>query len=83
MNLKELFINDKEFQKKIIFIHFAKSEDYIASKADDLLYALDFSRGGVNDDAAPAVSCSSSSGLYSLFSKDLRASTSIPRTLLN
>lgn len=45
MSLQELFINDKDFQQKIIFIHFVKSKDYIASKANDLLFALGFSKG--------------------------------------
>jgi len=45
MNLQELFINDKDFQKDIIFLHFVKSKEYIASKTNDLLYALDFSKG--------------------------------------
>lgn len=34
-----------DFQKKIIYIHYAKSQNYISSKADDLLFALGFSKG--------------------------------------
>ncbi len=45
MNIKQLFYSDKDFQEKIIYIHYAKSQNYIASKADDLLFALGFSAG--------------------------------------
>lgn len=45
MNIQELFMSDADFRKNIIFIHFAKSKDYIASKSDDLMFALGFSTG--------------------------------------
>ena len=45
MNLEGIFNEDKEFREKIIFLHYAKSENYIAAKKDDLLFALGFSKG--------------------------------------
>jgi len=44
-NMKELFLEDKIFRENIIFIHYAKSKNYIAGKADDILMALGFSKG--------------------------------------
>jgi len=45
MNLENIFKSNKVFREKIIFIHYAKSKNYIAAKSDDLLFALGFSKG--------------------------------------
>lgn len=44
-SLSCLFIEDREFQEKIMQIHYFKSEDYIYLNKDDLLYSLGFSKG--------------------------------------
>jgi hypothetical protein len=45
LTIRELFLSNKDFREKIIFLHQKKSKDYLATKAQDLLFALDFSKG--------------------------------------
>lgn len=45
VDLKKLFFEDKKFREDIIFIHYAKSGDYIASRSKSLLEEFNFSKG--------------------------------------
>ncbi|MBO0593123.1 hypothetical protein I2486_17105 [Cellulophaga sp. E16_2] len=44
-NMEKLFLEDKNFRENMIFIHYAKSENYIALKASDMLMNLGLSKG--------------------------------------